>query len=113
MNPGDKEAEKKFKEAEQKIADARQDVKDIKKGKWYVLNREKMQSYVEYGQEADRIAALGRVVPVIFFLVAALVSLTAMTRRRAENTDRYDESIGIQWSSYCNEICDLCPCSNA
>ena len=68
------------KEAEQKIADARQDVKDIKKGKWYVLNREKMQSYVEYGQEADRIAALGRVVPVIFFLVAALVSLTAMTR---------------------------------
>ena len=39
-----------------------------------------MQSYVEYGQEADRIAALGRVVPVIFFLVAALVSLTAMTR---------------------------------
>ena len=75
-----KKAEKKFKEAEQKIADARQDVKDIKKGKWYVLNREKMQSYVEYGQEADRIAALGRVVPVIFFLVAALVSLTAMTR---------------------------------
>ena len=75
-----KKAEKKFKEAKQKIADARQDVKDIKKGKWYVLNREKMQSYVEYGQEADRIAALGRVVPVIFFLVAALVSLTAMTR---------------------------------
>lgn len=68
------------KEAEQKIADAKQDAKDIKKGKWYVLNREKMQSYVEYGQEADRIAALGRVVPVIFFLVAALVSLTAMTR---------------------------------
>ena len=75
-----RKAEKKFKEAEQKIADARQDVKEIKKGKWYVLNREKMQSYVEYGQEADRIAALGRVVPVIFFLVAALVSLTAMTR---------------------------------
>lgn len=75
-----KKAEKKFKEAGQKIADAKQDVKDMKKGKWYVLNREKMQSYVEYGQEADRIAALGRVVPVIFFLVAALVSLTAMTR---------------------------------
>ena len=75
-----KKAEKKFKEAEQKITEAKQKVKDIKKGKWYVLNREKMQSYVEYGQEADRIAALGSVVPVIFFLVAALVSLTAMTR---------------------------------
>ena len=75
-----KKADKKFKEAKQKIKDARQDIKDIKRGKWYVLNREKTQSYVEYGQEADRIAALGKVVPVIFFLVAALVSLTAMTR---------------------------------
>lgn len=75
-----KKADKKFKEAKQKIKDARRDVKDMKKGKWYVLNREKTQSYVEYGQEADRIAALGKVVPVIFFLVAALVSLTAMTR---------------------------------
>ena len=75
-----KKADKKFKEATQKIKDARQDIKDIKRGKWYVLNREKTQFYVEYGQEADRIAALGKVVPVIFFLVAALVSLTAMTR---------------------------------
>lgn len=75
-----KKAEKKLNDAKQKIEDAKKDVQDIKAGKWYVLNREKMQSYVEYGQEADRIAALGRVVPVIFFLVAALVSLTAMTR---------------------------------
>lgn len=75
-----KKADKKFKEAKQKIKDAKQEIKDIKRGKWYVLNREKTQSYVEYGQEADRIAALGKVVPVIFFLVAALVSLTAMTR---------------------------------
>ena len=75
-----KKAEKKLNEAKKKLNDAKKDVKDIKAGKWYVLNREKMQSYGEYGQEADRIAALGRVVPVIFFLVAALVSLTAMTR---------------------------------
>ena len=75
-----KKAEKKLNDAKKKIKDAKEDVKNIKQGKWYILNREKMQSYVEYGQEADRIAALGQVVPVIFFLVAALVSLTAMTR---------------------------------
>ena len=70
---------------------------------------------VEYGQEADRIAALGRVVPVIFFLSCSTGKLNSDDTygRRAENTDRYDESIGIQWSSYCNEICDLCPRSNA
>ena len=64
-----------------------------------------MQSYVEYGQEADRIAALGRVVPVIFFLSCSTGKLNSDDTygRRAENTDRYDESIGIQWSSYCNE----------
>lgn len=71
---------KQLKKAEKKIKDAKTEVSKIKKGKWYILNRQKLQSYVEYGQEADRIAALGRVVPVIFFLVAALVSLTAMTR---------------------------------
>ena len=48
--------------------------------KWYVLDRNKIQSYVEYGGDTERIGAIGEVFPVIFFLVAALVSLTTMTR---------------------------------
>lgn len=74
-----------------------------------------MQSYVEYGQEADRIAALGTSGTGHLFLSCSTGKLNSDDTygRRAENTDRYDESIGIQWSSYCNEICDLCPRSNA
>ena len=45
---------------------------------WYVLNRKTLMSYVEYGQNAERIVAIGNVFPVIFFLVAALVCLTTM-----------------------------------
>ncbi|MBQ4068441.1 MAG: ABC transporter permease [Lachnospiraceae bacterium] len=47
---------------------------------YYILDRESIQNYVEYGMDAERIGKIGRVVPVIFFLVAALVSLTTMTR---------------------------------
>lgn len=46
----------------------------------YVLNRSSIEAYVEFEQNADRMGAIGIVFPAIFFLVAALVSLTTMTR---------------------------------
>lgn len=75
-----KKADRKFAKAKKKIDDARKEIDDIKKPKWYVLDRNKIQSYVEYGGDTERIGAIGEVFPVIFFLVAALVSLTTMTR---------------------------------
>ncbi|MBS7007602.1 ABC transporter permease [Anaerostipes sp.] len=75
-----KKADRKFAKAKKKIDDAKKDIDDIKKPKWYVLDRNKIQSYVEYGGDTERIGAIGEVFPVIFFLVAALVSLTTMTR---------------------------------
>lgn len=76
----EKEAKEEFEKAEKKIQDAKDKVNDMEKGSWYILNRKQTQSYVEYGEEAARIGAIGKVFPAIFFLVAALVSLTAMTR---------------------------------
>lgn len=75
-----KKADGKFAKAKKKIDDAWKEIDDIKKPKWYVLDRNKIQSYVEYGGDTERIGAIGEVFPVIFFLVAALVSLTTMTR---------------------------------
>lgn len=74
------ENEKTLADARVKIADAKQELADLKQPKWYVLDRQYIQTYVEYGNDADRIGAIGEVFPVIFFLVAALVSLTTMTR---------------------------------
>ena len=39
-----------------------------------------LPEYTSYGENADRMRAIGKVFPVIFFLVAALISLTSMTR---------------------------------
>ena len=65
---------------EQEIADAQAALDDIELPEWYVLDREYIQTCVEYAQDAERIGAIGQVFPVIFFLVAALVCLTTMTR---------------------------------
>ncbi|MFT3984891.1 MAG: FtsX-like permease family protein, partial [Lachnospiraceae bacterium] len=74
------EADAELADANEEIADAREKVKDLKVPEWYVLDRNYIQTYVEYGQDSDRIGAIGEVFPVIFFLVAALVALTTMTR---------------------------------
>ncbi|MDO4491307.1 MAG: ABC transporter permease [Lachnospiraceae bacterium] len=66
--------------AEQELSDAEEKLADLEKPKWYVLDRDKIQSCVSFGMDADRMDSLGNVFPVLFFLVAALVSLTAMTR---------------------------------
>lgn len=54
-------------------------------GKWYIFDRSEDQAYTEYRENASRIGAIGRVFPVIFFLVAVLVSLTTMTRMVEED----------------------------
>lgn len=74
------ESEEEIADARVKIADAKEELADLEQPKWYVLDRQYIQTYVEYGSDADRIGAIGEVFPVIFFLVAALVSLTTMTR---------------------------------
>ena len=74
------DAEQDIAKAKEEVADAEQGLLDLEKPEWYVLDRESIQSYVEFGMDADRIGALGLVFPVIFFLVAALVALTTMTR---------------------------------
>ena len=78
-------ATKKLQKGKKKLAKAKRDVADIKEPDFYVLDRDMMESYVSFKQNAERMDSLGNVFPVIFFLVAALVSLTAMTRMVDEN----------------------------
>lgn len=47
---------------------------------WLVLDRDTMVTYLEYESDAEKIGNIAVVFPIIFFLVAALVSLTTMTR---------------------------------
>ena len=77
---GEEEAAQKIAEGEQKIAHAEAKVQDIEKPTWYVYDRDTLTEYSGYGENAERLGAIGRVFPVLFFLVAALISLTSMTR---------------------------------
>lgn len=77
---GEEEAAQKIAEGEQEIADAEAKVQDIEKPTWYVYDRDTLTEYSGYGENAERLGAIGRVFPVLFFLVAALISLTSMTR---------------------------------
>lgn len=67
-------------DAKQEIADGEKTLADLKKPTWYVWGRNKVTSTESFGQDAGRISNIGKFFPVIFFLVAALVSLTTMTR---------------------------------
>ena len=77
---GKAEADEKIADAQAKIADARRKVADIESCEWYLFGRSYNPGYTGYGQDAERMANLASVFPVIFFLVAALVCLTTMTR---------------------------------
>ena len=73
-------AQPELSDAREKIADGQATLDELEVPSWYVLDREKITSSVSYGLDAERMKSLGDVFPVMFFLVAALVSLTAMTR---------------------------------
>ena len=62
------------------IADARAEVEDIPDATWYVQDRSSLSSYASVDSDASSIEAIGTVIPVVFFVVAVLISLTTMTR---------------------------------
>lgn len=75
-----KEAEEKLAEAQTKIDDARDKISKIEKPTWYILDRDSNYGYAEYMQDTERINNISQVFPAVFFLVAALISLTSMSR---------------------------------
>lgn len=75
-----KDAEDEIAENQQKLDDAKKELEDLEMPEWMVTDREELPEYTDYGDNADRLRNIGQVFPVIFFLVAALISLTTMTR---------------------------------
>lgn len=80
LEEGRAEAAKEIAEGEEQIAEAEKEIEDIPEAVWYIYDRNTLPEYSGYGENADRMKAIGRVFPIIFFLVAALIALTSMTR---------------------------------
>ncbi len=63
-----------------KLEDAKKDLSELEPPEWYVLDRNANPGYAGFASDADKISAVASVFPVFFFIVAALVCLTTMTR---------------------------------
>ena len=74
------DAQRQFAEAEEQLADAQRQIDEIEDPQFYVLDRSKLIGAESFESDANRIDQIAQVFPFIFFLVAALVSLTTMTR---------------------------------
>ena len=74
------EAEEGFAEAEEELAEAQEEIDAIESAEWYIMDRDENYGVVSYEADAERIDSIASVFPLIFFLVAALVALTTMTR---------------------------------
>lgn len=66
--------------SKQEIEAAQAEADKIEMPEWYVLNRNYLSEYSSYQSDAERIGNIGKVFPIIFFIVAAMVCLTTMTR---------------------------------
>ena len=66
--------------AKKKLAKARTKIRRMKPGKVYVQNRKANRSYTVYYSSADILNQIAKIFPLFFFLIAALVCVTTMTR---------------------------------
>ena len=74
------EADAQLAEAQQKLDDAQRAIDDLEASTWYVMDRTQNYGVAGFESDADRVDSIASVFPFIFFLVAALVALTTMTR---------------------------------
>ncbi len=73
-------AAEEIQKAQTEIDNAEDDIKNLERPEWYILDRNSNIGYVNYSQDTERIANIGKVFPIVFFIVAALISLNSMTR---------------------------------
>ncbi|WP_169333934.1 FtsX-like permease family protein [Allofustis seminis] len=84
-------AENEIAENEAKLNDAKALLKDLPTVRYIINDRDDNPGYTEYEDNAARINAIAGVLPIFFFFIAILISLTTMTRM----VDEEREYIGI------------------
>ena len=67
-------------DAHEELVDAQSKLDDAPDPEWFVFTRESGTAFESYYQDTLRLQSVGYVFPMVFFLVAILVSLTSMTR---------------------------------
>lgn len=86
-NSSKAEADREFAEAKAELDDAAKElekaernIEDIENPEVYVLNRESNVGYLCFDSDSQIVDSIAAIFPIFFFLVAALVCMTTMTR---------------------------------
>lgn len=96
---GRREAELEFAKAERKINDAREELEDLAEPEWLMFDRRDNTGFESYQGNVQKVEAVCKVFPVFFFLVAALVALTTMTRMVEEDRTQIGTMKALGYSS--------------
>lgn len=80
LNEKKDEFNTKIQDAENKLIDAREKLNDIENAKWYIFDRYDNLGFNSYSQDCNNVKKIGEVFPIVFFIIAILISLTTMTR---------------------------------
>ena len=80
LNKQKLDVEEQLNDAEAELIDAREEISKIEKPTWYILDREQNSGYVSFIQDTESVENIAKVFPIVFFVVAVLISLTSMTR---------------------------------
>lgn len=73
-------AEQKLRDARNQLQDAQSEIDALELPKWYILDRNQNLGYASFVLNSEKVNAIAKVFPVFFYLIAALVALTTMTR---------------------------------
>ena len=71
---------KKLEEAKEKIDNEKEKLDKISKGTWYIQKRKNNTGYTSIIEAIQTIDNIANMFPIIFYMVAILISLTSMTR---------------------------------
>lgn len=80
LNDAQAELDEQRAAADEEFAKQQQTIDDIAAARWYVQNRSSIGGYSSLDSDVSSIETLGYAFPVVFLLVAVLMSLTTMAR---------------------------------
>ncbi|ERI91881.1 efflux ABC transporter, permease protein [Clostridiales bacterium oral taxon 876 str. F0540] len=100
LNKNKSEYNNTIADARQKLSDAKDKVSNISAAKWYIWDRSDNDSIAGLKSDISFIQEVTKAFPIIFFLVAVLISLTTMTRMVEEDRGLIGTYKSLGYSNY-------------
>ena len=95
LDDAQSELDAKRSEAESEFAKQQRRIDDVANARWYVQTRASIDGFSSLKSDVSSIESIGRAFPIVFLLVAVLMSLTTMTRMVEEDRGLIGTYLGL------------------